>query len=96
MFLIMFGKMNKNRNCQLFRKIIFLKKERLELKKTHKANIIDLTQMPFVGPFVISLLVSAFQSLRPLLRSCLASVQLSAMQYSQQAVIAHIKMFYLL
>ena len=59
MFLIMFGKTNKNRNRQLFRKIIFFFEERLELKK-NKQSIIDLTQMPFVGPFVISLLVSSF------------------------------------
>lgn len=54
----MFRKTNKNRNRQLFRKIIFFFKERLEFKKTN--SIIDLTQMPFVGRFVISLFVSSF------------------------------------
>lgn len=60
----MFRKTNKNRNRQLFRKIIFFFEERLELKK-NKPSIIDLTQMPFVGPFVISLLVSSFWSSYP-------------------------------
>lgn len=64
MFLIMFRKKNKNGNCQLFGKIIFFffyfrRKIRI---KNNKQSIIDLTQMPFVGPFVISLLVSSFWS----------------------------------
>ena len=61
----MFRKTNKNRNRQLFRKIIFFFEERLELKKKNKQHIIDLTQMPFVGPFVISLLMSSFSSSSP-------------------------------
>lgn len=54
----MFRKTNKNRNRQLFRKIIFFRRK-IRIKKT-KQSIIDLIQMPFVGPFVISLFVSSF------------------------------------
>lgn len=62
MFLIMFRKKNKNGNCQLFGKIIFFFFRRKIRIKNNKQSIIDLTQMPFVGPFVISLLVSSFWS----------------------------------
>lgn len=55
----MFRKTNKNGNRQLFRKIIFFFRGKIRIKK-NKQSIIDLTQMPFVGPFVISLLVSSF------------------------------------
>lgn len=61
MFLIMFRKKNKNGNCQLFGKIIFFFRRKIRIKN-NKQSIIDLTQMPFVGPFVISLLVSSFWS----------------------------------